>query len=788
MNLLIQNLWLIPALPLLAAGLSALMKRPSRTAAASLAIGSMVLAFFLSCAGFVKTLADPAVRFTHNFDWFVLGETTFKLGWVLDPLTAAMLVMITFVGTLIFIFSVGYMAHDDNFTRFFTFLSLFAAAMLGLVIANNLLLLFMCWEVVGLASYLLIGFWFHKPSAAAAAKKAFITTRIGDVLFFLGILWLSAETGTLLFYDGGAGCLEQSALAKLVVQSTWIGMGVSTAIALLIFCGAIGKSGQVPLHVWLPDAMEGPTPVSALIHAATMVAAGVFLVARVYPLMAAMPAANVQGPMTNDQVAMVSGHASPLAQEKGKAADAAAKPNFVEIPLNPSAKTEGGNEAGRQQAISTETNIPPLPGGEGRGEGERSTHQSPAPTTALQAVTWIGAITALFAALIAVAQTDIKRILAYSTVSQLGFMFLGLGTGGVAVGMFHLLTHAFFKALLFLGSGSVIHGCHEEQDIRRMGGLRKLMPVTFATYAIGMLALSGFPLFFSGFWSKDEILHAAALWHPSKWPFLMGLCAAFLTAFYMSRQMWYVFFGENRSAGVRARSDQQTSASCEQHHDHGHPHVSAGGDVRTPHESPPVMTFPLAILAACAIFLGVFGTPVWPWFHSYLSGHAPHFTPSIGVGTLLTMLVSAVIAVGGIWLGWSFYSKRGPKTADEADPLEKLQPDVFALLRGKFHIDELYEMSVIAWNAACARASRWLDDVVCDGAVRAVSLLALVISWMNRLIDEFIVNLGFDQGCGGFRAGARLLSLWQNGQVQRYLRVVALGLTLFALVFIWGCK
>src|SRR5882672_10436991 len=289
MNSLVQNLWLIPALPLLAAGLSALMKRPSRATSASLAIGSMVLAFFLSCAAFVKTLADPAARFTHNFDWFVLGETTFKLGWVLDPLTAAMLVMITFVGTLIFIFSVGYMAHDDNFTRFFCFLSLFAAAMLGLVIANNLLLLFMCWEVVGLASYLLIGFWFHKPSAAAAAKKAFIATRIGDVFFFLGILWLSAETGTLLFYDGGAGCLEQSALTKLILQSTWIGMGVSTAIALLIFCGAIGKSGQVPLHVWLPDAMEGPTPVSALIHAATMVAAGVFLVARAYPLMEAVP-------------------------------------------------------------------------------------------------------------------------------------------------------------------------------------------------------------------------------------------------------------------------------------------------------------------------------------------------------------------------------------------------------------------------------------------------------------------------------------------------------------------
>src|SRR5437867_99073 len=284
---IVQYLWLIPALPLLAAGVSALLKQRHRISAASLAIGSMGLALLLSCAAFSETLGAHVGRQDHNFDWFVLGETTLKLGWVLDPLTAVMLVMVTFVGLLIFIFSVGYMAHDDNFTRFFCFLSLFAAAMLGVVIANNLLLLFMCWELVGLTSYLLIGFWFKNPAAAAAAKKAFITTRIGDVPFLLGIVWLYSKTGTLLFYDGGKGCLESSALAQMVAGTTATGMAVSTGIALLIFCGAIGKSGQLPLHVWLPDAMEGPTPVSALIHAATMVAAGVFLVARVYPLMAA---------------------------------------------------------------------------------------------------------------------------------------------------------------------------------------------------------------------------------------------------------------------------------------------------------------------------------------------------------------------------------------------------------------------------------------------------------------------------------------------------------------------
>src|SRR5437867_7297914 len=276
----IQSLWLIPVLPLLAAGITALAKRPQRTLAASLAIGSMGVSFLLSCCAFVETLGEHSgtgvERQVYNFNWLQFGDAWLQLGWMLDPLTAVMLVMVTFVGLLIFIYSVGYMAHDDNFTRFFCFMSLFAAAMLGVVIANSLLFLFVSWELVGLSSYLLIGFWYHKPSAAAAAKKAFIVTRIGDIGFFLGLLWLYSSTGTLLFYDDGKGCLEATALSKLVTQVTVGGMALSTIIGLLIFCGAIGKSGQFPLHVWLPDAMEGPTPVSALIHAATMVAAGVF--------------------------------------------------------------------------------------------------------------------------------------------------------------------------------------------------------------------------------------------------------------------------------------------------------------------------------------------------------------------------------------------------------------------------------------------------------------------------------------------------------------------------------
>src|SRR5437867_10215964 len=283
----VQTLWLIPALPLLAAGMTALAKRPQRTLAATLAIGSVGVSFLLSCWAFAETLGGTGVeRQVYNFNWLQFGDSWLQLGWMLDPLTAVMLVMVTFGELLVFIYSVGCIAHDENFPRFFCFMSLFAAAMLGVVIANSLLFLFVCWELVGLSSYLLIGFWYHKPGAAAAAKKAFIVTRIGDIGLFLGILWLYAKSGTLLFYDNGKGCLEQSSLTALAGQVTIWGMGVATAISLLIFCGAVGKSGQVPLHVWLPDAMEGPTPVSALIHAATMVAAGVFLVARVYPLMA----------------------------------------------------------------------------------------------------------------------------------------------------------------------------------------------------------------------------------------------------------------------------------------------------------------------------------------------------------------------------------------------------------------------------------------------------------------------------------------------------------------------
>ena len=740
---MLQILWLIPVLPLLAAGLTALFKQSQRKPAATLAIGSMALALCLSCVAFAQTVGGEAVRQVHNFDWFQIGNSTLQLGWILDPLTASMLVMVTFVGLLIFIYSVGYMAHDENFTRFFCFLSLFAAAMLGLVIANSLLLLFICWELVGLSSYLLIGFWYHKPSAAAAAKKAFITTRIGDIGFFLGMLWLYKATGTLLFYDGGHGCLELSALTKLVAQTIGGGMLVSTAISLLIFCGAVGKSGQVPLHVWLPDAMEGPTPVSALIHAATMVAAGVFLVARVYPLMQATPG-HIQPPVAAHN--SVAADVSPLTVSRDN-----------RTRLTTAATVEKTNvRTVAQKTVS---------------EGESDLAREPVAiriSTALKVVTWVGAITALFAALVAVAQNDIKRILAYSTVSQLGYMMMGLGVGGVAVGMFHLMTHAFFKALLFLGAGSVIHGCHDEQDIRRMGGLRKFMPVTFVTYAAGMMALAGVPLFFSGFWSKDEILDAAHRWGVSQGPFILSALGAVLTAFYMTRQVCYVFFGNQRGAGLESEPA---------HGDH---------DASQPHESPPVMTVPLVILAVFAVFLGFLGTPLWPWFQSFLRGEAVHFEPAHMMELLPKILLSTVIVAVGGGLGWWLYGRKSVVSADQPDILERRLPRTFRWLNRKFYVDELYEATVIRFNAVWATICDVLDRWFWGGLVKVVALLAQGFAHLSKFFDEFFVNGGFDAGCRRITGGGRLMSRLQDGQVQNYLRMIALALVALVLVLAWG--
>ncbi len=712
MDWIVKDLWLIPAFPLLAAGMIALAKQRHRKFAACLAIGSLALSFILACIALAHALRysghGGASREMLNFPWLQFGDAWLKLGWMLDPLSAVMIVMVSLVSLLIFIYSLGYMARDENFVRFFCFLSLFAAAMLGLVIANSLLLLFMCWELVGLTSYLLIGFWYHKPSAAAAAKKAFIVTRIGDLALLLGMVWLYSQAGTLLFYDDGQGCLEQPALVNLVTQTTGLGMAVSTAIALLVFCGAIGKSGQVPLHVWLPDAMEGPTPVSALIHAATMVAAGVFLIARVYPLMAA-----------------------------------------------------------------------PFDG--------------PAPdTAALRVVTWVGVVTAVFAATIAVAQTDIKRILAYSTVSQLGFMMLGLGVGGVAVGMFHLITHAFFKALLFMGAGSVIHGCHDEQDVRRMGGLRKYMPVTFATYAIGMMALSGVPILFSGFWSKDEILRSARFWSVSQAPFYLAVVGVLLTAFYMTRQVCYVFFGQSRAGvspapGVALDRSQGKSplGSLAQTHTE-----QPGRPSLVSHESPGVMTGPLIILGVFSVLLGFIGTPAWPWLQEFLNGHRAELNSGgvLNPNALLLMLLSTIVVFAGIGLGWWLYGRKPVTQADAMDVLDHFWPNAFALLQRKYFIDEVYEWAVVGFNAWWSKTCDWLDRSIWSGAVQVLSYAVIGLSWLNRFFDEHLVNLGFDETCRRLTHSGSLLSHLQNGRVQNYLRIIGVGLMVLVLFLIWGCR
>ncbi len=674
---IVQYLWLIPVVPMVAAGAIALLKQPRRSEAAGLAIGSLGFSLLLSLVAFAHVLSEwasgSASREIFNFTWIHVGSTNVDLGWVLDPLAAIMLVMVSFVGLLIFIYSTGYMSHDENFTRFFCFLSLFAGAMLGVVISNSILLLFMNWELVGLTSYLLIGFWYQKPSAAAAAKKAFITTRVGDIFFFLGIVWLFSQTGTLLFFNHGVGSLEGLKLADLLTAHGGLGLSAAGAIGLLIFAGAAGKSGQLPLHVWLPDAMEGPTPVSALIHAATMVAAGVFLIARVYPLM-----------------------------QTGAA-----------------------------------------PGGT---------------TVSLTVVAWIGSATAVFAALIAVAQNDIKRILAYSTVSQLGYMMAGLGLGGVAVGMFHLITHAFFKALLFLGAGSVIHGCHEEQDIRKMGGLWNKMPWSFGTYGIGMLALCGFPIFFSGFWSKDGILEAAHHSTAIKGPFYLLVFGALLTAFYMTRQVSYVFFGYWRGHGEA-------------------------------HESPRVMTMPLAILAFFAITLGFVGTPAWPWFHAFLENRAATFDfhgfaePGLG----LLMLTSSLVVFLGLGLGWWLYGNKSPKP-EAPDALEKAVPWIWAPLRDRLYVDEFYSVTFIAFYRWWARVADWLDRRVWGGVVALIARVFGLWAKLNRVLDVSWVDGSFDKTCEELSNSGGLLARVQSGLVQNYLRILAAAVVALATILIWSSR
>ena len=682
---IVTNLWLIPATPLAVSLIVLILANSRRTAAAGLAVTGQVIALILSIFAFAETLSAPAFRSIQNFTWFTFGDQALRLGWVLDPLAAAMLLMITLVGLCIFIFSIGYMAEDKKFTRFFAYLSFFSGAMLGVVIANSLLLLFVSWELVGLASYLLIGFWIERPSAAAAAKKAFITTRIGDLGFFLGLLWLYHSSGTLLFYDQGHGCLENAGLLAIG--------GSATFVALLIFCGAVAKSGQFPLHVWLPDAMEGPTPVSALIHAATMVAAGVFLVARVYPLFS----------------------------------------------------------LGAVNGV----------------------------TPSLTVVVSVGVVTALMASLIALAQFDIKRILAYSTVSQLGLMMVSLGVGGVAAGIMHLIAHGFFKALLFLGAGSVIHGLHHEQDIRKMGGLRWIMPVTFLTYTVGMMNLSGVPFFFSGGWTKEEVLHGTAHWPVSSWPHYLMLAGVILTALYMTRQIIYVFFGSARNTdfqSVRPAEFHSAEAATTTEN------ISVGRTGQRPvfhaHESPRVMTMPLIVLAFCSILFVLVLTPAWPWLHAYLSGEPAR----VDLGSLIQpiLLLSLALVAVGIGLGWLIY-----RNASEVDPLARAQPGLFRFLENKMWFDEIYEQTVITLSRILSRLSDWLDRYFWDGLVRLFAGIGQTFGVLSKGFDDHGINAGVDETTSGTRGFGRLIAAAHSGQIQTYLGAIAVGMLLLLVLYAW---
>ncbi len=657
----------IPIVPLVTFAIIVVLTRRNHKLSSYLAVGAIAISFVLSMVILFAAVArmpqfaeEPAAHLTLIS--IPTGGTTLDVGVQLDPLTVALLFMVPLVCLMIFIYSLGYMEGDPRYSRFFAYICLFATGMLGLVVADNLLLLFVCWEVMGLCSYLLIGFWYEKPSAMWAGLKAFITTRIGDVLFMLGMVVLYWQTGELIFeavFDG----------VEVVAQTNPTLMYVT---ALLVFAGAVGKSAQFPLHVWLPDAMEGPTPVSALIHAATMVAAGVFMVARMLPIFLVLP-----------------------------------------------------------------------------------------PAPALVWVAAIGAFTALFASTIAIAQDDIKRVLAYSTISQLGYMIMALGLAGFVGAIFHLITHAFFKALLFLGSGSVIHGT-DTNDMKQMGGLRKKMPYTFWTFLIGMLALAGVPPL-SGFWSKDEILALAFDLNTVVW--IMGTIAAFITAFYMTRQVCLTFFGEPREPEIHA------------------------------HESPAVMYVPLIILAIGAALLGFLGVPedfpvlgplignrieafLGEQFHHWRYVHLPHVQFNATV-----MLISVGMALGGIGVGYLAYGRK-PLLAGQRDPLERMGV-VWTVLRNKYYIDEIYRGTVIRGSIAFSKMCARFDLAVIDGIVNLIGKLTERWSWVSRLFDVYVID-GIVNGVGRVTSAVgQELRYIQTGHVQNYMVIVVISVLLLIGVFLY---
>jgi NADH-quinone oxidoreductase subunit L len=624
----ISLVWLIPALPLAAFLINGLFgRRWLGHLTGLIATAAVGLSALLAIGVFLEVLGGKTQTVVSLYRWIAVGEFSVNVSALIDPLSSVMLLVVTVVSFLIFVYSNGYMEHDAGFYRFFTWLSLFVFAMLILVMADNYLLMFVGWEGVGLCSYLLIGFWFERPEPYYAAKKAFVMNRIGDWGYTIGIITIFLVFGSMNFLDVFKR-LEESAPAQATL----------TLICIALFFGATGKSAQLPLYSWLPDAMEGPTPVSALIHAATMVTSGVYLVAR------SMPLFEVAGP-------------------------------------------------------------------------------------SLQVVGVVGAITAIFAATIALVQFDIKRVMAYSTVSQLGYMFLALGVGAPVAAIFHLATHAFFKALLFLGSGSVIHGLGGEQDMRKMGGLRRKMPVTFWTMLIAGGALAALPPL-AGFWSKDEIL-GAAFTNGHLILYAVGIITAILTAFYVTRALWMTFYGEPRD-----------------HHLYDHAH-----------ESPRVMTLPLIALAAGSAVLGiVVGFPPEQGFiHRYLAPvveaagvaeHAPE------VATIVALAIVSVLAgVIGIAVGVSMYVRHRPDPA----ALTRAAGPVYRVLVNKYYIDELYDHRFVEAARAFAGAS-WAFDI--------------------HIIDGLANRLGW-----AFAMGGQGLRRVQTGIVGNYALTIVAGLLLVLVAY-----
>ena len=709
--------WIIPVFPFLAFLIIVLFTQRNRKLSHTLSIGSMVLAWLVGWGVVFSAIATPHLgeHPVHKaVPWFETGTTVFEIGYWIDPLMAIALFMVPFVCLMIFIYAVGYMGYgtdevDPNYSRFFAYIALFATGMLGLVISENLLTLFMSWEIMGLCSYLLIGFWFQKNyddpnkiTPRQAGLKAFLVTKIGDLFLVLGILYLYSQAGTLSYADTLFNHEFLVHLAETPALPIFGGWSAASAIALLIFGGSVGKSAQFPLHVWLPDAMEGPTPVSALIHAATMVSAGVFLVARIFPLL-----------------------------------------NIV-VELD---------------------------------------HTNPT----MSVIAFIGAFTALFASIIALAQNDIKGVLAYSTISQLGYMIAALGIGAYVAATFHLITHAFFKALLFMGSGSVIIGTHHTQDMMKLGGLKKKMPKTFWTFLAGGLALSGFPLITAGFWSKDEIL--AHAWEEfmhygtASWPFFVWLLltiAAFLTAFYTARQISLTFLGKPRS----------------DHAEHAH-------------ETPNTMTFPLIILAFFAITLGWVGIPEEivghgnNWFHAFV-GHEYASTPL----SIPVMLLSSGLAVGGLGLGWFVYGRK-PLEAGQMDPLQKGMEKIslgwlYKAMQNRFYFDEIYEVVFI--NSSIKLADifynfdyNWVinpivngvgavtrgisnifnkfDEKVVDGLVNFTGLSSVKLSDLGGITDLKVVD-GLVNAVADVTGwiGEKIFKPIQTGKVQNYLLILLISM------------